>query len=252
MAYTRYSESGHYIYGGADYVDFDGVAVPDDDVDVFIYTLFGDHGDDDDFWERYNHGKRIIDNYQKGFRVQKLWKYAPDLETHISDIAALADEVWHEYFTPIIGAEQVDYMLAKFQSPEQITADVKKNDYTYFIAEDAKKKTLIGCCGVAHKEDYMLLSKLYVRRDFRGRGIARSLFEEAAAFCRWEYGYHKIRLAVDKNNIVAIAIYQKMGFVTVESVKTDIGGGFFMDDYLMEYCIGAVKRIGAKQPERQN
>jgi len=41
MAYTRYTESGHYIYGGADYVDFDGVAVPDDEVDVFIYTLFG-------------------------------------------------------------------------------------------------------------------------------------------------------------------------------------------------------------------
>ena len=40
MAYTRCSESGHYIYGGADYVDFNGTMIPDDEIDVFLYKLF--------------------------------------------------------------------------------------------------------------------------------------------------------------------------------------------------------------------
>ena len=243
MAYTRYPESEHYIYGGADYVDFDGVAIPDDEVDVFIYTLYGERGNaDDDFWERYNHGGRVIDNFQKGFRVKKIDKNSPyDLESVSHCIAALADEIWREHCTPIVGAAQVDYMLAKFQSAEQITTDIRKNDYTYFTAKDTKHDKLIGYCGVAPEDGSLIISKLYVHKDFRGRGIARSFLDETAALCRFEYGYNKIRLIVDKHNETAIAAYQKMGFVTIDSVKIDIGGGFFMDDYLMEFSVNPVQ-----------
>ena len=34
----------------------------------------------------------------------------------LQEIAALADVIWHEHFTPIIGKEQVEYMLSRFQS----------------------------------------------------------------------------------------------------------------------------------------
>ena len=150
---------------------------------------------------------------------------------------------------PSLGAPEpsAEAMLAKFQAAEQITEDIKKNDYTYFTAEDTKENKLIGYCGVTHKKDYMLLSKLYVRRDQRGKGIARSLFEEAAALCRQEYGYQKIRLAVNKNNAGAIAVYKKMSFETIDSIRTDIGGGFFVDDFVMEYSVGAAERTPAKQ-----
>ena len=60
MAYTRYNESGHYIFGGNDYVDFTGTVVDDDAVDVFIYKLYGYLKDgDEEFWERYHHGSRF-------------------------------------------------------------------------------------------------------------------------------------------------------------------------------------------------
>ena len=87
------------------------------------------------------------------------------------------------------------------------------------------------------KEDYILLSKLYIHHDFRGKGVAWSLFDEAAALCRWEYGYTKIRLTVNKNNDTAIAAYHKMGFKTIDSVKVDVGEGFFMDDHVMEITL---------------
>ena len=32
----------------------------------------------------------------------------------LQEIAALADVIWHEHFTPIIGKEQVEYMLSRF------------------------------------------------------------------------------------------------------------------------------------------
>jgi ribosomal protein S18 acetylase RimI-like enzyme len=100
-----------------------------------------------------------------------------------------------------------------------------------------KRDSLIGYCAIVPKEGCALLSKLYVHIDFRGNGIARSLLEEVKALCCWEYGLDKIQLTVNKHNDSAIAVYQKSGFVVVDSVNTDIGSGFFMDDYVMEFTL---------------
>lgn len=49
-------------------------------------------------------------------------------DEQIKDIADLAEIIWSQHFTPIIGKEQVDYMVEKFQSfpaiKDQITKDV--------------------------------------------------------------------------------------------------------------------------------
>ena len=47
-------------------------------------------------------------------------------------------------------------------------------------------------------------------------------------------GVSTVKLHVNKYNTNSILAYQKMGFVNVESVVTDIGKGFIMDDYLMK------------------
>jgi ribosomal protein S18 acetylase RimI-like enzyme len=46
-------------------------------------------------------------------------------------------------------------------------------------------------------------------------------------------GARRLILSVNKRNARAIAAYQRNGFVIAESVVTDIGGGFVMDDYVM-------------------
>ena len=238
MSYTRYHESGHYIFGGVDYVDFNGKPIPDDEVDVFIYKLYDYLKDGDkEFWERYHHGSRIIDNFQKGIHIRKFTKHAYNLESDAAAIAVLASEIWREHYTPIIGEQQVEYMLTKFQSAKQICEDIKRNDYIYFTAEDIKSGELIGYCATQPKEDYLLLSKIYVRKDYRGRGVARSFLDEVTALCRWEYSFEKIRLTVNKYNDGSIAAYKKMGFEIIDSVETDIGGGFIMDDFVMELRI---------------
>jgi len=235
MAYTRYRESGHYIFGGVDYVDFNGRTVSDDEVDVFIYKLYGYLKDGDgEFWERYHHGSRVIDNFQKGIEMKKYYKHSYESKAAASAVAALASEIWCEHYTPIIGAEQVEYMLLKFQSAEQIHADIRNGDYIYFTAKHIKHDKLVGYAACKPEENYLLLSKIYVHKDYRRNGIARSFLEEAFALCRWEYSFDKIRLTVNKHNDGAIASYKKMGFETMDSVKTDIGGGFFMDDFVME------------------
>ncbi|MCL1794979.1 MAG: GNAT family N-acetyltransferase [Oscillospiraceae bacterium] len=173
----------------------------------------------------------------KEIQIQKLTKHAEKLKSEAVAVANLADEIWREHYTPIIGTEQVEYMLQKFQSAEQICEDIKRNKYTYFTAERIKSGEMVGYCASQPKECYLLLSKLYVRKDCRGKGIARSFLDETIALCRAEHNFDKIRLTVNKHNENSIAAYYKMGFETIDSVKTDIGGGFFMDDFVMELRI---------------
>ena len=171
-----------------------------------------------------------------GINIQKFTKHTNDLQSKTPAIAALAGEIWREHYTPIIGEAQVEYMLEKFQSAKQIYEDITENDYVYFTSEQIKSGELSGYCAVRPKEDCLLLSKLYIRKECRGKGTARSFLDEAAALCRF-YGFDKIRLTVNKYNGNSIAAYHKMGFETIDSVKNDIGGGFFMDDFVMELLI---------------
>ena len=68
--------------------------------------------------------------------------------------------------------------------------------------------------------------------EFQRRGFGTLLLNhvEAAARAR---GFRTVILAVNKKNEKAIAVYRKHGLTIRESVITEIGGGFRMDDYIM-------------------
>ncbi len=144
-------------------------------------------------------------------------------------IARLANTIWNEYFTPIIGKPQVDYMLNKFQS-EQAIAQQLADGTKYIIAcEDG---TEVGYSAYKPEPDALFLSKIYVLRERRGRGIGRFMFMHELEYANKE-GKKKIYLTVNKHNDDSIAIYRHFGFETEKSIITDIGGGFVMDDYVM-------------------
>ena len=69
---------------------------------------------------------------------------------------------------------------------------------------------------------------------FRARLTRESamLLKRIEAIAR-ERGFATLVLGVNKMNTQAIAAYRKHGFAIRESVVTDIGGGFMMDDYVM-------------------
>ena len=49
-----------------------------------------------------------------------------------NELASLAEKIWRQHFTPIIGDEQVNYMLSNFQSPEAISKFIHQG-YEYFF-----------------------------------------------------------------------------------------------------------------------
>ncbi|MBQ9244688.1 GNAT family N-acetyltransferase [bacterium] len=151
---------------------------------------------------------------------------------NIKELAILASEIWHEYWTCILSQEQIDYMIEKFQSENAIINQIKNDNYIYFyIIYDNKKA---GYIGISKKQGKLFLSKLYIKKEYRHKGLGTKSFNFIKNYAK-ENNYKTIYLTVNKNNINTICAYNKWGFKTVDSVVTDIGKGFVMDDYIMEY-----------------
>ena len=150
----------------------------------------------------------------------------------IDIISALALEIWTDHFTPIIGLSQVEYMLDKFQSSRAIKSQII-NGHDYYLAK--VKHTFVGYTALVPdiKSNKMMISKLYTRSFIRGKGVGVALLSYIERMCVYEQ-ISTLWLTVNKHNSGPIAWYQRHGFKIVDSTKTDIGGGFFMDDYLME------------------
>lgn len=149
----------------------------------------------------------------------------------ISTIAELAREIWTEHYTAIIGSDQVEYMLDKFQNVIAIADQIENKGYLYYLIEENKQS--IGYFAVIPEDEVLFLSKLYVHKDMRNKGIARKAVDFIKNIAL-ERKLGKITLTVNKNNIVPIAAYEKLGFVNTGPIVQDIGGGFIMDDYKME------------------
>lgn len=151
----------------------------------------------------------------------------------IEIVESLAEEIWHEYFTPIIGKAQVVYMLEKFQSKKSIAGQISKGYQYYLIKSDNE---FIAYIAVLPKQVELFLSKFYIKSAERNRGLGRKLvtFLEQLAI---EEGVDKISLTVNRYNSDAIKAYKKMGFINIGPVVQDIGDGFIMDDYRMEKSV---------------
>jgi ribosomal protein S18 acetylase RimI-like enzyme len=153
-------------------------------------------------------------------------------EEDIAEVARLAQEIWQEHYIPIIGREQVDYMLEKFQSRGAITSQIAQK-YEYYLVLDQGQSA--GYVGVVPDtgELRLLLSKIYIQKELRGRGLGKEALGFVEELCR-QRGFAAIRLTVNKNNARSLAWYQRMGFANIGPIVQDIGGGFVMDDFIME------------------
>ena len=150
-------------------------------------------------------------------------------------LETLASAIWYEHYTPIIGKEQVAYMMKKFQSVAYMLRQSDKENYQYYIAK--KHEEDVGYFSFKLKEEELFLSKFYLLQESRGKGYGRYMLE-FLELCAMKAGKKHIRLTVNKYNSDSIAAYEAMGFRILEPVIFDIGGGYIMDDYRMEKKLG--------------
>ena len=152
-------------------------------------------------------------------------------EDQIDIVESLAREIWTEHYTPIIGTDQVKYMLDKFQSKDAISTQIKTEGFMYFLIEEKGK--YIGYIGLQSTGQELFLSKIYIQASRRGKGFGKKALQFLENLAH-KLNLKKITLTVNKNNIKSIKAYGKMGFKHLGPVVQDIGNGFIMDDFKME------------------
>jgi GNAT superfamily N-acetyltransferase len=73
---------------------------------------------------------------------------------------------------------------------------------------------------------------LYLLAERHGAGLGSLLLQHCEAEAR-RFGAWRLMLAVNKRNVRPIAAYRRNGFAVIQSVVTDFGDGFVMDDFIM-------------------
>ena len=152
----------------------------------------------------------------------------------IIELVKLARSIWIEHYTPIVGIEQVEYMLSNFHSRNIISKEIDQQKYMYFLIKDNHRT--IGYFGIQIKSDVLFLSKLYILSSERGQGIGRAAMNFIKKLGQKNH-VGKISLTVNRNNKGSIAAYYKMGFEKTGEVCVDIGEGYKMDDFKMELML---------------
>ena len=151
----------------------------------------------------------------------------PDDDKEITEMSEMATAILRDYYDPIIGKAQNDYMLKIFQSEDAIRDQLSHGYRYYFVREDDKD---LGFFAFYPREDVLYLSKLYLYKEQRGKGFSRQILEMLKTQAK-ELGLKKIELNVNRNNPTKY-IYERLGFTVAREEKNDIGNGFYMDDYV--------------------
>jgi diamine N-acetyltransferase len=152
----------------------------------------------------------------------------------IDTVIQLAYTIWQEHYTPIIGADQVAYMLETFHSTQTVSNEIENKGYEYFLI--IKDSTPIGYMGISIKDQKLFLSKFYILLQYRQNGFGKLSIDFLKQLSQ-SLELNNITLTVNKNNFNTITAYKKMGFNIVAEVCADIGEGYVMDDYEMELSI---------------
>ncbi len=142
-------------------------------------------------------------------------------------IAQLADTIWREHYPAIITQQQIDFMLSSRYSEKTITEGMEKGENFYLGYLDNEP---VAYASVEFMDGYYYLHKFYLQVNKHRSGLGTQLVN----YLLTQIDATKpIRLQVNRLNYKAINFYFKAGFI-IESVGDfDIGGGFYMNDFVM-------------------
>ena len=102
-------------------------------------------------------------------------------EADVRRLTKVAREVWREANISFCTPEQVEYMIEKFQSFEAISGQLV-HGYRYFLIEEDGE--ILGYFGVQPQDERLFLSKFYILKQNRGRGLFSLGLDYMCALCR--------------------------------------------------------------------
>ena len=154
-----------------------------------------------------------------------------------TELEHFAAEIWREHYPSIIGQAKVEYMLKTFQSSNALERQ-QREGMEFFWIQSAGNQA--GYLAIKREPDlaYLFVSKFYVHQAYRGMGYGRWAMNQLKELTA-ERQLAGLELTVNRHNASAIAFYEREGLSHLRDQCIDIGGGFFMDDYVMRFELKA-------------
>ncbi len=153
-------------------------------------------------------------------------------EADLPAISELAGVIWHACYPGIITVEQIDYMLTRMYALDTMRDEIRSQRIRYDCLFVDGKMAGFASYGPTSEPGVKKLHKLYLLPESHGCGWGSRLLQHVELEVR-HFGARRLILSVNKRNARAIAAYRRNGFAIAESVVSDIGGGFVMDDFIM-------------------
>jgi len=146
--------------------------------------------------------------------------------------SALAQDIFIDYYTPINGKQHATYMAEKFLSVQALKEEIDSDTVLKLVLVNNQPG---GFLEYKLDNDRVFLSKLYLHKDYRHQKIGSKMLSDVIEYTK-ENNKRAIYLTVNKHNNTK-KLYDHWGFKVIDSVVTDIGNNYVMDDYIMELNI---------------
>jgi len=152
-------------------------------------------------------------------------------EKDFAIVEKLARIIWDKHYITIISQQQIDFMLGKMYSFEALKKQTEEGHELYLIVSDNGEE--IGFISISSdSEKNFWLHKFYVLQQKQHTGIGTLVFNKVF---KELYQPNSIRLNVNRQNFKSINFYFKLGFKIEKVNDLEVGGGYFMNDFIMIY-----------------
>ncbi len=145
-------------------------------------------------------------------------------------IRSMAAHAWIPTYVPILGREQVDYMLSLFYTPQNLETQMTIEGQEFFLCHDGEVPVVFAAVSPIGSGSFKL-HKLYVIPECQGKGAGRYVLNHLVSLLR-ERGITELTLNVNRYNHNAIRFYEAYGFTRIREEDIDIGSGYFMNDFV--------------------
>jgi RimJ/RimL family protein N-acetyltransferase len=148
-------------------------------------------------------------------------------ESDLGAIATMARDIWNLHYVPMIGQEQVDYMLDTFYNQQNLEEQMHKGHRFYLIRQ---QEETLGFLSVSQIRDrHYFLHKLYIYTQKANAGAGTEVLHELIKMTDPK----SLTLTVNRQNYKSINFYFKNGFKIKSVEDFDIGNGYEMNDFVM-------------------
>lgn len=101
-----------------------------------------------------------------------------------------------------------------------------KSGGNLWIALDENGEIIGTIATYKHDDENIEIKRLYVRKDYRGKGLSKELYETAIKFCK-NNSFKRVFLGTYERLETAIHFYLKKGFKEIVEKRENNGARFF-------------------------